>query len=225
MVDPQKLATCAMRHAIIEMINLMTRTFLAVNHPELYPDLKNLGAVEIQLRTIAGRVLPPGASWPDHMEPLPMARQSLATLYISQGKPGPALRNALKGVLMTNRWGGASEWVNEMVDMIGGVMIASACLLPSDDTSAVASKALPDTEDIQVVTFAYLCEMCRLAAKAFGGGAEFTKGVCAMFGVLVKKMPDLKPGTKDYSERFEAAQGRLMEWAGIPAKHAIVLSS
>ncbi|SPQ24006.1 16ce20a4-d59a-4ef4-9f5d-28d34fe9a566 [Thermothielavioides terrestris] len=197
--------------------DLLRSAVRASKHPGIYPDLDDLPTVETRLRTITATASP----WPDHLEPLPAARLSLALLYLDQGKPIPALRCALKGKFLSSRSRGGPEWVNEMMDVVK-VLVVTGCLRP--DEAAFEDKTFPELDDIRAVTYGYVYELCREASRAFGGDANYTKGICGMCTALMAKKAGPRPGTKEFREEFDAAQEKLLTWAGIEVAKGVVLS-
>lgn len=202
-----------------EILKLMKRTAAAIKHPKIYTDYEGLDAAETQLRIITTRPL--GADWPDHMEPLPTAQVVLAFQQLEQSKTTQALRNVLNGKLVNRRQCRGPEWVNEMDET---VLILLAVGNARPDNAALADKGFPARTDILTVACGYLGEACREASRAFGSGCGYTKSLFAMFVTATEKKPDPKPGTEEFRHEFGAAQARLMEWAGVPAKYAVAMT-
>ena len=140
-------------------------------------------------------------------------------LYLEKGQPVPALRNGLKGQLLSSRKKGP-EWVNDMMDIITILIVAASLPLES---SAFKDKKFPPSSDLQNVTLGYFVAAAEEASGIFGSEAEYAKGILHMTSVMsAQKEPPL-PGTKDFIEVFVPAQRKLLEWAGIPEKNAIVI--
>lgn len=203
----------ALHQAQRNIISLISSAVRASKYPGVYPNYDNLATVETKLRTIMAVAFPPDKPWPEHMEPLASARLSLAMLYLQQGKPIPALRNALKGRLFSVRRDIGPDWVNEMVDLVTVCIVAGS--LPPD-AAALEDKTVPSLEDIRTVTYGFLLAACHGALKAFGGESEYSKGIQEMMGVMVAKRPGVTPGTKEFAAEFEPAQARVLAWAGVP---------
>jgi SET and MYND domain-containing protein len=202
-----------------DIVQLIGAAIKASKYPGVFPDFEDPAAVETKLRTITVNAFPAGKHWPEHMEPLPSARLSLAMLYLEKGQPVPALRNALKGQLLSIRKKGP-EWVNDMMDIIT-ILIVAASLPP--DSPAFKDKKFPPATDLQNVTLGYFVAAAYEASGMFGSGAEYAKGISHMTSVMgAQKGPPL-PGTKEFIEVFVPAQRRLLEWAGIPEGDAIVI--
>jgi SET and MYND domain-containing protein len=181
-----------------------------------------MSTVETKLRTIMANALPASSdkSWPEHMEPLPSARLSLAMIALKQGKPVPALRNVLRGKFLTTRQIDGPEWVNEMMDVVTVLMVGGS--LPPD-AAAFEDKSFPAVEDIRTVTYGYLWAMVRGAERAFGKGVGYVRVVRELMGaVLGKKKGGAAPGSREFWEReFEAAQGKVLGWAGVPVERGV----
>ena len=192
-----------------EVLTLIGSAVRAAKYPGAYPDLDNLATVETRLRTITA-----GVSWPETMEPLPSARISLAMLYLGQGKPVPALRNAIKGRFITStaRQDLDAEWVNEMLDLVT-VLIVAGSMAP--DSPAFEDKTFPSLDDIRAVTFGNLVALCQGATSVFGGNSEYAKAMQNMLGVMLAKKPGAKMGTQEFADEFTPANLRVLVWAGI----------
>jgi SET and MYND domain-containing protein len=212
--DDNKLP--ALHQAQREIINLISSAVRVSKYPGVYPDYDNLATVETKIRTITAGAFSPDKPWPDHMEPLPSARLSLAMLYLEQGKPIPALRNVLKARLFSFRKDIGPEWVNEMVDVVTVCIVAGS--LPPD-AAALEDKTVPSLEDIRTVTYGYLLAACHGVLKAFGGESEYSKGIQEMMGVMVAKRPGVTPGTQEFATEFQPAQTRVLAWTGVPANN------
>ncbi|KAK4098124.1 hypothetical protein N658DRAFT_477635 [Parathielavia hyrcaniae] len=197
------------------ILSLIRKAVHASKYPGIFPDHEDLATLETRLRTATSSAFPAGTPWPAHMEPLPSARLSLAIIALKQGKPVPALRNVLKGMLLSNRKTNEPEWVNEMMDVVDVLMTAGS--LPPD-AAAFEDKSFPAVGEIRIVTYGYLWAMSKAAISVFGGGALYAKGVCQlMAAVLAKKKSGATPGTKEFYEaEYQPAQKKLLAWAGVP---------
>lgn len=203
-----------------DIVQLIGAAINASKYPGIFHDYEDPAAVETKLRTITVNALPPGKDWPEHMDPLPAARLSLAMLYLEKGQPVPALRNALKGQLLRARKKGP-EWVNDMMDVIT-ILIVTASLPP--DSPAFQDKIFPLPTDLQNVTLGYFVAAAQEANNMFGAETEYAKGISHMTSAMsAQKEPPL-PGTKEFIEVFVPAQRKLLEWVGIPEENAIVIS-
>ncbi|KAH6631325.1 hypothetical protein F5144DRAFT_592358 [Chaetomium tenue] len=202
-----------------DIVQLIGAAVKAAKYPGVFPDYEDPAAIETRLRTITVNAFPPGKSWPEHMEPLPSARLSLAMLYLGKGQPVPALRNALKAQLLSSRRRGR-EWVNDMMDVIT-ILIVAASLPP--DSSAFMDKKFPPSSDIHNVTVGYFIAAADQASGVFGAEAEYAKGISHMTNVMAKQKGPPMPGSKEFIEAFVSAQRKLLEWAGIPEENAVVI--
>ncbi|KAK3361233.1 hypothetical protein B0T24DRAFT_539471 [Lasiosphaeria ovina] len=202
-----------------DMLNLMSSASKASKYPGLFPEFENLENVETQLRTIARRPFPV-SHWPDHIEPLPLARLGIAELYLGQGKPVPALTIGLRGKLMSRRRCGP-DWVNEMDEIFG--MLVAVAALPANHR-VWEDKSFPPAGDIRNLAYGYLYAASKEATKAFGKDCKYTRVMWDLVAGLVAGMPDPKPSTKELEEASKAAQARLMNWAGIPSAYGVDLS-
>ncbi|KAK3389449.1 hypothetical protein B0H63DRAFT_492388 [Podospora didyma] len=219
---PNNTSLSAFHAAQREMINLISSAVIAAKYPGLHKQFEDLDAVDTRLRTIMRRTFPI-SHWPNHIEPLPLARLSVSILYRDQDKLAPALRSVLRGKLMSRRRDGP-EFVNEMLDVIR-VLIVTGSLPP--DAPTFENKAFPRLQDIRTVACGYLYETCREAGKAFGDDTEYVRGI----GEVLKTMVNVRLGglgklaTKEFEKEFDEAQGKLMQWATVPSAYGIVLSA
>ncbi|KAK4227007.1 hypothetical protein QBC38DRAFT_391919 [Podospora fimiseda] len=213
----------AFRKAQKDIINLTKSAVKASKFPGIYKEYEDLGGIETKLRTIMCSTFP-ATQWPDIIEPVPLARLCLAILYLDQGKVDHAVRNALKGKLMSRRRSGP-EWVNEMMDVIQVLMVAGS--LRPDDAIYKQDPTFPTSTYIQTVTYGYMYETCKKAGEIFGGGSEYTKGICDLFAKLMEQRRIVEgatlPGSKEFEREFEEAQGKLMEWAVVPKHYGILI--
>lgn len=217
--DRQKLSV--IHDAQRNMMTVISGAVEAFQRPGVFPQHEDLHMVEARLRTVANSVLPMASvRWPEDMDPLPAARLTLAMLHFRRGQRALALRNALRGKLVSRRRAGP-EWVNEMFD-VNGVLLRAAGV--HNEPAGSADEKLPSQDDLRTVVYGYLYETCREAAKAFGGQAEYTRRICDMFATMVERIPGPRPGSREFGAEFVAAQRRLMAWAAVPEKYAISLS-
>ncbi|KAM7198110.1 hypothetical protein V8F33_005168 [Rhypophila sp. PSN 637] len=200
------------------ILDLMSSAVVAAKYPGLYPAFEDVGGVETQIRTITQGAFP-SSSWPDHIEPLPSARMSIADLHMGHGKLAPALRSALRGKLMSCRRCGP-EFVNEMMDVIY-ILLAFGNLAVDD--AVFEDKALPSPPGLCTVACGYLYETFQEAGKAFGGDAAYTKGICDILASVLAKKPGEKPGSEGFAKEFAIAQAGMTDWAAIPSSYRMIL--
>jgi len=191
------------------IISTMKDFVLAAKYPGLHPEFEDLNTCEIRLRSQTNNAFD-GYDWPDHLEPLPASRMCLAALYLEQEKLAPALRLAFQGKLMSRTPIGP-EWVNDMMDLLS-ILIVAGSIPP--DSPVFQDKAFPTTDDTRVATYGYLYEVCKTAGNAFGGDSKYTAAIYEMFAGMVSKSY-ARPGSKEFAMEFEAAQKKMLAWAGV----------
>ncbi|KAK0621779.1 hypothetical protein B0T17DRAFT_462455, partial [Bombardia bombarda] len=201
-----------------QILSLLSSAVLAAKYPNMYPQFTDLNSVETQLRAITSTAFshaqpPQPQHWPDHLEPLPAARLSLATLYLNQDKPLPALRNALRGKLMSRRRQGP-EWANEMLEVIS-ILLLVGSTLPSDGGSGGGGGGGPDVQDIRAVAYGYLYEVARQVGSVFGSDCAYAAKCKDVFTTMAARKAEPRVGTKDFADEFDKAQEGLMRWAGV----------
>ncbi|KAK4155397.1 hypothetical protein C8A00DRAFT_42028 [Chaetomidium leptoderma] len=204
-----------------EVLGLINSAVRASNYPGIYAALEDLPAIETGVRTITAGAFPPEKPWPEHMEPLPSARLALAMLYLGQGKPVAALRNALKGKLLSTRTDGGPDWVNEMLDVVT-VLIVAGSLPP--DAPAFADTDFPSVDDIRNVAYGYLLKVSQRARKAFGRDSEYARGISSMAVTMAAKKAGAVFGGEEFVVEFEPAQRKVLAWAGVPEENGICLA-
>jgi hypothetical protein len=214
--DSNKLSV--LHQAQREIVKLTSSAARASNHPGVYHSLDDLSMVETRLRNIIADVFPPDKRWPEYMEPLPSARQSLSMMYLGQGKAVPALRNALQGTLITTRKHHRPEWVNEMLNVATTLIMAGS--LPPDDP-AFEDEAFPTVDEIRSVAYGYLFVLYETAREVFGTEVEYTMSINEMVAGIIKKKQGPEPGSVEFADVFEPAQRKMLAWAKVPEEKGL----
>ncbi|KAJ4286905.1 hypothetical protein N0V88_007849 [Collariella sp. IMI 366227] len=145
-------------------------------------------------------------------------RLALALLYLDQFKPVPALRLALRGRLLRKFLAGP-DWINEMLDVVVTVLLVAGSMPP--DAKAFEDKAFPTSEELRTVMYGYLYVVCREVGRVFGVESGYAKAVGEMFARMVEKKDGERPGGKRFKGEFEAAQKRVLRWAGVDEDMAV----
>jgi SET and MYND domain-containing protein len=214
--DSNKLSV--LHQAQREIVKLISSAVRASTYPGVYHSLDDLSTVETRLRAIVADVFPPDKRWPEYMEPLPSARQSLSMMYLGQGKAVPALRNALQGTLLTTRKHHRPEWVNEMVNVVT-TLIMTGSLPP--DTPVFEDETFPTVEEIRSVTYGYLFVLYDTARKVLGTEVEYTKAINEMVVGIISKKQGSQPGSHQFADAFEPAQRKMLAWAKVPEEKGL----
>jgi len=180
------------------------------------------GVIDTYSETISStknRAYPPSGSWPDHVDPLPLARITLAGMCKTQGRFVAALRNALKGCLLSGHRRGP-VWV---VDLLELARIFVRLGQEPSDSSVFDGKMLPERRYIRIATVGYMQELCVASSRTFGRDTAFTMAISKWTAVF-RNMPDQPPPEHpEFRNRFENAQLRCLEWAGIETTKGISL--
>ena len=214
--DSNKLSV--LHQAQREIVKLISSAVRASTYPGVYHSLDDLSAVETRLQSIVADVFPPDKRWPEYMEPLPSARQSLSMMYFGQGKAVPALRNALQGTLLTTRKHHRPEWVNEMVNVVTSLIMAGS--MPPD-APVFKDEAFPNVDEIRCVAYGYLFVLYDTARKVFGTEVEYTKAINEMVAGIIGKNQGPEPGSEQFADAFELAQRKMLAWAKVPEEKGL----
>lgn len=204
-----------------EIVHLISGAVRASKYPGVYPSLDDLSMVETRVRTITAGVFPPDKRWPEYMEPLPSARQSLSMMYLEQGKPFAALRNALQGALLTTRKHHRPEWVNEMFNVVAALLTAGTV---PPDAPAFKDEATPTAEEIRCVAFGYVFVLYDTADKVFGQEVEYVKSIKKMASGILSNKSGTEPGTDEFAKHFEPAQRKVLAWAKVPEEKGLKIA-
>ncbi|KAK0641951.1 hypothetical protein B0T16DRAFT_516523 [Cercophora newfieldiana] len=202
------------------IVTLMRNAVFVASNLDTQPQFEDLTAIETRLKTYTKTAFAP-AEWPDHFEPLPMARRCLATLYINQEKLVPALRLGLQGKLMSRCVGGP-DWVNEMMDLMS-ILIVAGNIPP--DSPLYQDKGFPTMHHTHAITYGYFYKVCEEAGKVFGYDSAYTKSIRETFSRLIERKPGARPGSREFAAEFEEGQKRVLAWAGVPEEFGLTLSA
>ncbi|KAK4175265.1 hypothetical protein QBC36DRAFT_355247 [Triangularia setosa] len=202
-----------LRKAQLSILTLMKSAVTASRYPGVYKDFENLSVVESQMLTFMKNAFP-NIDWRADLDPVPMARICLSVLYIDQGKPSQALRNAFRGQFTGGPRRTNPDAVNILVDMVHTLMAAGCLPL---DSPVLKDTSFPTLLDISNVTYGFLHEACKEAGEVFGGDCEYTKAICDLFAKMMGKLPSgsSRPPEEKFAKEFEASLKKLLEWAGI----------
>ena len=207
------------RTSLKDITDLIGKANSAPRDPSLRSPHQDAELLEGGLRTLAHGVFP-GGCWPDHIEPLPSARMALASLYKYQdGYVGAALRNALKGALMSPRRSGPN-WANDLYELC---LILTAA--GSTDTIFADNVMFPSPKELTRLTAGFWAELAREANMIFGDDCQFAREISKLYSLILEAVSDPKPGAKEFSEEFDKAQARLLAWAGIDSSFGIGLEN
>ncbi|KAK5652890.1 hypothetical protein OQA88_9556 [Cercophora sp. LCS_1] len=189
------------------VLTLINATVHAIRSPGLNPHLEDLSVVETELRTVT-------STWPNHLDPLPSARLTLANLYLGQDKIPSALRLGLQGMLLARRERGP-EWVNDMIELVSVLLVAGNLAYGK---ALAGVQGFPTLDDLRTVVYGYLYEVCKEAGRAFGGDSGYTMAIGDMFAKLMGEMGKVRPGMPEFKEDFDESQERVLMWAGLKMK-------
>ncbi|KAK0741997.1 hypothetical protein B0T21DRAFT_360516 [Apiosordaria backusii] len=201
------------RKTQLSILDLMKSAVTASKYPGVYKDFENLSVVESQMLTFMQSAFP-NIGWRADLDPVPMARICLSVLYLDQGKPSQALRNAFRAQFTGGRRRTGPDAVNILVDIVH-ILMAAGCLPP--DSPILKDTSFPSLMDISNVTYGFLHEACKEAGDVFGGDCEYTKAIGDLFAKMMGKLPSgsSRPPEEEFAQEFEVSMKKLLEWAGI----------
>ncbi len=176
------------------------------------------------LGMIVTTAYPPQGKWPDHIDPLPLARMTLAGMHKTNGELVKALRYGLKGCLFagSTRRRRGPVWVSDLHELL---RILVEIGMEPDDSSDYENDVVPNRLHIRLVTSAYFQELCLAAKRAYGSDAAFTQAVLRWAAVFRNVPNQPPPSHPEFAKRFVESQLKLLDWANIPKSRAVVLSA
>ncbi|KAF2799508.1 SET domain-containing protein [Melanomma pulvis-pyrius CBS 109.77] len=181
--------------------------------------LTDVNKIEADVRNIATQVFPDG-NWPDDLEPLPSLRIRLAGILKAQGRLIDALKQGIRGCMLSERRIGGT-WVRNLFDLLQ--IIARVVSLPKQTTS-IPDPDFPNQDQMWHILHGYLHELVLGATKTFGSGTGYTKAIKGWYSDCLRSDNAPEPGTKAFAKRFKKAQSKLLLWAGVDENRAIVLT-
>jgi hypothetical protein len=169
--------------------------------------------IESQVEALLTKCIPSGAAWPEALEPLPRFRLMVAMLYYRQHKLVSALRNILSGLFHHHQFMHGPEWIDSMLWHYP--VIVDAVKVSLNQAAAKEDKTFPSVSDMQAMAYRYLDAMWNGAVKAFGANCAFTKRVGVLVAPMLAKKSGPPLGSREFEKEFEAAQQRILDWAGL----------
>ncbi|KAB5523841.1 hypothetical protein GE09DRAFT_1293300 [Coniochaeta sp. 2T2.1] len=207
-----------LRNIQIAMVRLMNNTVSATNTPGKHPGFENITKMEADILGLSRRVLKDGA-WPEHLDPMPLVRNRLAQIYLNKDEHLSALRNSLRGTLMS-RYHNGPEWVNNLC-LLAQCLVAIATLSP--DSSFFNGGGFITMKETKCAIGGYGLRLCKDASTVFGGKSKYTEFLCEWYSWIARSSDDPKPGTKEFEGLFWEAQKSLLEWADVDTGYGIDL--
>ncbi|KAB5532518.1 hypothetical protein GE09DRAFT_973386 [Coniochaeta sp. 2T2.1] len=207
-----------LRHIQTAMVRLMNNTVAATNTPGKYPGFENITKMEADILGLSRRVLKDGA-WPEHLDPMPLVRNSLAQIYLNKDEHFSALRNSLRGTLMS-RYRNGPEWVNNLC-LLTQCLVAIATQSP--DSSFFNGGGFITLKETKYAISGYGLRLCKDASTVFGGKSKYTEFLCEWYSWIARSSDDPKPGTKEFEGAFWDAQKSLLAWADVDTGYGIDL--
>lgn len=202
------------------MVQILNNTVVAVNKPGKYKESENIEKSEVEIMSVARRALKDG-DWPEYLDPMPMVRNSLATLYLNKHDHFAATRHALRGTLQY-RYRSSPEWVNNLCTLTQCLAAIAAC---EPDAPFFASGQFLTLKETQCAVRGYGLKLCKDAGVIFGGRSKYTEFLSNWFAWIVKTADGPNPGTKEFEPLFWEAQKKLLAWADVDLAYSVNLAS
>jgi len=199
------------------LVQLVNNAVVAANNPGKHKQFENLETVERNIPTLTRRVIKHGAAWPDHLDPMPLVRNTLAGLYLNKGCHLAAARSSLRGTLMC-RYRNTPEWVNNLCTL---TQCLAAIAAGSPDDPIFTSGSFLTLKETQRAVRGYGMRMCKDAGAVFGGGSKYTHFLCDWFSWVVKTAEPPRPGTAEFEAVFWEAQKKLLAWADVDLAYCV----
>ncbi|KAL1841102.1 hypothetical protein VTJ49DRAFT_7433 [Mycothermus thermophilus] len=184
------------------------------------PKVQDLGQVESRMHAILAKAMAPGTSWPENLDPFPSFRLLLGRLYIEQGKPVTGLRNVLRGMFHRRQPLNKVDWVHTVLDVWGFLRAVGS--MPRN-AATKEDRTVPSAVDIRTMAYRYLDAGWYSATKVFGEDSFHLEVFEESLGVMLKQWNNKRSqlGLKEFEVKFEAAQRRVLDWAGLTEEKGI----
>lgn len=201
------------------MVRLTNNTVVATNTPGKHKEFEYLAKTEVDILSAASRALKPGNTWPEHLDPMPLVRTTLAGLYLNKADYPAAARHALRGTLMRRHRVGP-DWVNNLCTLTQ--CLAAMAAAGSPDAPLFGSgNGFPTLKETHAAARGFGMRLCRDAGNVFGGASRYTEFLCDWFSWIARAAEDPKPGTKEFDALFYEAQKKLLAWADVDQEYAV----
>ena len=201
------------QHMLVQLAN---NAVVANQNPGKHKQFENLENVGREALALTRRVIKHG-TWPDHLDPMPLVRNTLAGLYLNKGDHLAALRNSLRGTLMC-RYRTGPEWVNNLCTL---TRCLAACAAGDPDEPVFTSGNFLTLKETQCAVRGYGMRLCRDAGAVFGGASKYTLFLCDWFSWVVKTAGPPVPGTPEFEAAFWEVQKKLLAWADVDLAYCV----
>ncbi|OIW32001.1 SET domain-containing protein [Coniochaeta ligniaria NRRL 30616] len=198
------------------MVKLINNTVVATNKPGIHKESENIEKMQVDILTVAGQAMKDG-NWPEHLDPMPLVRNTLAWLYLNKQDAFAATRNALRGTLMRRHRNGP-DWVNNLCTL---TQCLAAIAANSPDAPFFSNDTFLTLKETQTAVRGYGMRLCKDAGNIFGGKSRYTEFLCDWFSWIAKAAEDPKPGTKEFDALFWEAQKKLLAWADVDLAYCV----
>jgi SET and MYND domain-containing protein len=217
-----KLGSLQTIHKVQKMlVQLMNNTVAATNEPGKHKQFEDVKKMERDITALTREAIKDG-DWPDHLDPIPLVRSTLARLYLNKREHLAALRNAMRGTLLC-RYRNGPEWINNLCTLVQ--CLAAIAARNPDDTYFTSGGGFPTLKETQCAVRGYGMRLCKDAGAVFGGASQYTVFLCDWFSWVVKTAEPPGPGTAEFEDKFWEAQKKLLAWADVDIAYRVDLSS
>ncbi|KAG0645293.1 Histone-lysine N-methyltransferase SMYD3 [Hyphodiscus hymeniophilus] len=158
--------------------------------------------------------------WPDTLWPMSSMNMTIASLYKSLGSYPKATTHALRAFLTEERFFGPQR-IEEFFNLIQ--MLVPVVVLGHKGDWA-KDPSFPSFRQLWDFYHGLLYELALRSKKTFGPDTRFTKAVERWYNEALASAGKPHPGNAGFSRRFNDAQKKFLEWAGVDARRGIVLS-
>ena len=170
-------------------------------------------AIELSRKTFSNGI------WPEGLEPLPSILMMAADTYLQKDLLQEAIKLALNATLSVHR----REDFDWPIRMLGVIQMLNVVLKSSVVLAQLNINANISKQDLADLVNGYLGELESKARHIFGLDNSYVKAIQRWLRNERKRAGKPKPGTEAFAEHFEASQSKILKWAGVPEKNAIVL--
>lgn len=169
--------------------------------------------VENTIAHITEKVFP-SRPWPDTLHPMGEMKLFFAGIYFKSNNYYQAVIHALQGCLARatrSGWG----WV----DALDTLAMCLTHLMIAPDT---AGSDIPDPQNLWNFTYGILHVLRVHTGKVFGVDSRYTIAIYKWYEDTLRYADAPRPGEVGFAAIFEAAQTKMLEWAGVDKSLAIV---
>jgi hypothetical protein len=177
----------------------------------------NVDMLETDAENIAKRTFPDG-SWPNDLEPWPSLCIRHASILRACGRLEDALKQGVRGYLSLERRKG-DIWIRQLFDFVQ--ILANIFVLLKKD-APYGRRGFPTETQTWDIYYGYIHVLALGAKMAFGANTEYARAIQAWYANC-RADGTSETVTPASGKRFDKAQRKLLQWAGVDEVKGITL--